>query len=224
LITKPGGINYYRAGTTDTAKALFTDTRVDFGYQAMEDRRKRVKDAFYVDQLKLQQGGPTMTATEVLQRTEESMRLLGPMLGRMQSEFLRPLIDRVFRIIYDRGLIPVPPQSIQGRKIDVRYSSLIAKSQRVNEAQSILRVVQSAAPFLQIDPQVAQNFNGDNVIRLLAGVYGAPAEMLNTTKQVASMRQAQAQAQQQAQQMMMQQGQIDNSLTLAKAAKQAQGV
>ena len=224
LITKPGGINYYRAGTTDTAKTLFTDTRVDFGYQAMEDRRKRVKDAFYVDQLKLQQGGPTMTATEVLQRTEESMRLLGPMLGRMQSEFLRPLIDRVFRIIYDRGLIPVPPQSIQGRKIDVRYSSLIAKSQRVNEAQSILRVIQSAAPFLQIDPQVAQNFNGDNVVRLLAGVYGAPAEMLNTTKQVDSMRQAQAQAQQQAQQMMMQQGQIDNSLTLAKAAKQAQGV
>jgi hypothetical protein len=39
-----------------------------------------------------------MTATEVIQRNEEKMRLLGPVLGRLQSELLKPLIDRVFNI------------------------------------------------------------------------------------------------------------------------------
>ena len=29
-----------------------------------------------------------MTATEVLQRNEEKMRILGPVLGRLQSELL----------------------------------------------------------------------------------------------------------------------------------------
>lgn len=224
LITRPGGINYYRAGSQDRVEKLFDDTRIDFGYQAMEDRRKRVRDAFYVDQLKLQQGGGTMTATEVLQRTEESMRLLSPMLGRMQSEFLRPLIDRVFRIISDKGLLPIPPEALQGRSIDVRYSSLIAKSQRVNEAQSILRVIQAAAPFLQLDPAVADNFNGDAVVRLLSGVYGAPTEMLYPAKQVQATRDNRAKQQQAMAQAQQEQLQVDNSLTLAKTAKEAQGI
>ena len=228
LMTQPGGINYYRAGTTDVAKTLFSDTRVDFGYQAMEDRRKRVKDAFYVDQLKLQQGGPMMTATEVLQRTEEAMRLLGPMLGRMQSEFLRPLIDRVFRIITDAGLIPPAPEILQGTRVDVRYSSLIAKSQRVNEAQSILRVVQSATPFIQLDPSVADNFSGDNVVKILSSVYGAPSEILKPSKVVNAERQRKAEQQQQMLQAQMQQQQealeAKNAVAMAKTAKEVQGI
>lgn len=224
IITKPGGINYYRAGSQDRIEPVFNDTRLDFGYQAMEDRRKRVKDSFYVDQLKLQQGGPMMTATEVLQRTEEAMRLLGPMLGRMQSEFLRPLIDRVFRIVWDRGLIPPPPPELEGRKVDVRYSSLIAKSQRVNEAQSIVRLIQTAAPFMQIDPAVADNFNGDAAVRILADTYGAPVEVLNNSKAVAQNRSAKAQMQQQALAAQQQQNTVDNALTMAKTAKEAQGI
>ena len=37
-----------------------------------------------------------MTATEVLQRNEEKMRILGPVMGRIQSELLEPMINRVF--------------------------------------------------------------------------------------------------------------------------------
>ena len=33
-----------------------------------------------------------MTATEVVQRNEEKMRILGPVLGRLQSELLQPMI------------------------------------------------------------------------------------------------------------------------------------
>ena len=36
-----------------------------------------------------------MTATEVIQRNEEKMRILGPVLGRLQSELLQPMILRV---------------------------------------------------------------------------------------------------------------------------------
>jgi hypothetical protein len=62
-----------------------------------EQRRNAIRDTFYVNQL-MMQNGPQMTATEVVQRNEEKMRLLGPVLGRLQSELLRPLIDRTFAI------------------------------------------------------------------------------------------------------------------------------
>ena len=39
-----------------------------------------------------------MTATEVLQRQEEKMRILGPVMGRLQSELLS-LIIRIFNIM-----------------------------------------------------------------------------------------------------------------------------
>ena len=232
ISTGPAGINYYRPGNPDDRiKPIFNDTRIDFGYQVMSDIRKRVRDAFYVDQLKLGIDQKYMTAQEVMQRTEESMRLLGPMLGRMQSEFLRPLIDRVFRIMWDRGLIATPPDILSGVKLDMRYSSMIAKSQRVNEGQSMLRVMQSAAPFLQLDQSLAMIFDGESAVRTFVTTFGAPQEMLRDKKVVAQMRQQQQQAQveaqqqqQMAQQAQMEQGQVDNALTLTKAAKEAQGL
>ena len=53
----------------------------------------------------MMQDGPQMTATEVIQRNEEKMRLLGPVLGRLQSELLKPLIDRVFAILLKKQYV-----------------------------------------------------------------------------------------------------------------------
>lgn len=220
LITRPGGINYTRPGAPPI-KPIFNDTRLDFGYQAMQDRRQRVKDAYFVDQLKLQQGGPMMTATEVLQRTEESMRLLGPLLGRMQNEFLRPLINRVFQIMMDRKLIEMPPAELSGMKIDVKYSSLIAKSQRVTEAQSILRVLQVVPNLAAVNQEVVDMLNTDSIVKTLSLVYGAPTEMLNTDEVVKQVRDARAQIQQQQaqqQEAMVQQAQVSGAVQTMKDA------
>jgi hypothetical protein len=205
IITKPGGLNYYRAGTADVIKPVFNDTRIDFGYQAMEDRRARVKAAYYVDQLQLPTRGPMMTATETVQRTEEQSRLLGPMLGRQHSELLRPLIKRVYGIMARRNLIRPAPDVI--KNLDVRYSSMIAKAQQASEALAVQKALQLAAPFIQLDPKVAQNYDGDAIARISVKVFGAPHEMLKDTKVVQQEREAaqqQAQAQQQQQQQMVQ--------------------
>lgn len=229
IVTTPSGINYYRSGTQDLIKPIFNTTQVEFGYQAMQDRRQRVRDAFYVDQLRLQPGGPAMTATEVLQRTEDSMRLLGPMLGRMQAEYLRPMIDRVFSIMVRRGLVSPAPQVLRGKKIDVRYSSLIAKSQRMNDMQNISRAIQTVAPFLQIDGAVADVFNGDAAARIVATGLGVPQEMIRTAREVKAIRdgraqqvQAQQDAMAQQQEMVQAQQMAETMKTSAQAQKEAQ--
>ncbi len=197
IVTKPGGLNYYRSGSTDVIKPIFADSRIDFGFQALEDRRKRIREAFFVDQLQLQQG-PQMTATEVMQRTEEKMRLLGPMLGRMQAEFLRPLASRVVGIMKRRGMFPPIPQILidQKKGLDIRYSSLISRSQRLNEGQNILRTMQAVTPFFNIDPTVGDNFNGDKISKVLAEIYGFPQDALRTQKEIAAIREGRAKAQQ----------------------------
>lgn len=199
LITRPGGLNYYRAGSNDRIEPVFNNAQIDFGFEAMRERRQRIREAFYVDQLQLSQG-PQMTATEVVQRTEERSRLLGPMLGRQQSEFLRPLIDRVWEICVRRDIIKadeIPPE-LSDMKIDVQYSSLIAKSQRIAEGQNILRTFQAAQPFFTMDQTVADNVNGDEGFKAVARIYGFPQKIIRPADEVEGIRQGRAEAQKQA--------------------------
>lgn len=180
LMTRPGGLNYYRSGSTDRIEPIYRQgTNIDFGFEALKERRQRIRESFYIDQLQLNQG-PQMTATEVNQRTEERMRLLGPMLGRQQVEFLRPLIDRVYEIMDRRGMIDAAPQVLVEKKLDldVTYSSMIAKAQRSNEGQNIARTMQAVSPFVSADPAVLDNFDGDQAVRTIAKIYGLPQELI----------------------------------------------
>ena len=217
----PGAINYYRAGSNDRIEPIFNDTRIDIGVELTRDRQGRIREAFFVDVLQLKDG-PQMTATEVNQRTEERMRLLGPMLGRQQAEFLRPLIDRLFDIMERRGLIPEAPGVLQGREVTVKYSSMIAKAQRINEGQDMLRALQACESFLAIDGTAADVINTDAGVRKVWGVYGAPQEVLRNKRETEGIREARAQAQQAALQQQQQMAQAEQIQKAGPTLLQAQ--
>jgi len=215
IITAPGGINYYRAGSNDFIRPVFNDTRIDFGVTVMSEKRQRVREAFYVDQLQLGTG-PQMTATEVMQRTEERMRLLGPMTGRWNKEFLQPTIDRVYRIMERKKRFPEPPEILKNRKIGVRYSSVIAKSQKVTEAQAITRTLQTMAPFIEMDQSILDNFNGDGLLKVVSDIFGMHQKGLRSDAEVRQVRNQRAEAQAQAQQMQQQAFESQQMESIAK--------
>lgn len=228
IITRPSGINYYRAGSNERIEPIFNDTRLDFGYQAMEDRRRRVRESFYIDQLRLPVGGPMMTATEVAERKQEGMIFLGPMFGRIEPEFLRTILQRVYNILARKGVIPEAPAAAAGRAVEVKFIGLIAKSHETNKALSISRMIAAVGPYLQMRPQAADNFDIDQIIRVVAGAYGVPQKVLVKLADLNAAREAAQQQQAQQASMQLQQQQqtqsVDNSLTIAKAAKEAQGI
>jgi hypothetical protein len=219
---KPGGISYYRAGTEDRIIPLLNDARIDFGFEMISKIQQKIEGCYYVDQLKLKDG-PQMTATEVMQRTEESMRLLGPMLGRQQAEFLKPLVERIFNIMYRRGLLPEIPEVLQDRELNIQYSSLIARTQRMTEGQNILRTMEAATPFINADQTVLDNLNGDEAFKTIARIYGFPQRAINDKKVVEGIRQGRAEAQQKQQQMLAEQAQADNMSKMAPLMNQQGG-
>ena len=192
--TTPGGFNYYRAGTADPIRPLETKGRIDIGVLMMDGIRDRIRQAFFVDQLQLQEG-PQMTATEVLQRTEEKVRFLSPVLGRQQFELLAPTINRVFNIHERAGLFLEPPDVLRGIDIQVRYSSTIARAQKVGEAQSLVRGLDLLAPVAQAQPEILDNLEGDEYFRFVANTFGFPQEIIKTEDKRDAIRQARAEAQ-----------------------------
>lgn len=221
----PGAINYYRAGTQDKLEPIVTGARIDIGEKLIQDTKQAVETAFYIDQLQLNQG-PQMTATEVQQRTEEKMRLLGPMLGRQQSELLAPVIERVFAIMMRKGRFSPPPAKLKGKNYHVRYCSLIARAQKSSQAQSLTRVFEALSPVIQIDPQVVDNFDTDQMSRWTAGLFGLPQTLLRDKNSIKAVRQGrqQAQAQQAQAQAQMQQAEVASKALPAMAQAKDSGV
>ncbi len=216
--TTPGALNFFRTGTRDRLEPLQIGANNPLGLNMEEQRRNAIRQAFYVDQLLMSQG-PAMTATEVLQRNEEKMRLLGPVLGRLQSELLQPLISRSFALLLRNGLLPVAPEQLQGQDIDIEYVSPLAKAQKLTDLQSMLRGFEVMMQVAEIAP-VMDYLDSDKLVQYLVEVTGLPARVIRSDEEVAQIRREQARAaEEQAamQQQMMQAEQANQVAPLVKA-------
>ena len=197
--TVPGGLNFYRSGTRDRIEPLNIGANNPLGLNMEEQRRDSIRSVFYVNQL-MMQDGPQMTATEVIQRNEEKMRLLGPVLGRLQSELLKPLIDRVFSILLRNNMLPQAPEFLSGKDIEIEYVSPLAKAQKSSELQSIMRAIEILGSLANVAP-VFDYVNFDNLVKHLADIVGVPQKILKSQSQVNAERQEAQQKQQEMQQM-----------------------
>lgn len=180
--------------------------------------RTAIRQAYYSDQLQLQEG-PQMTATEVQVRYELMQRLLGPTLGRFQSEFLNPLIERVFGIMYRAGALMQEPDIIKGTKIDVEYLGPLARSQRMEESVAIERLYSLAMNIAQIDPAIMDNIDHDEAVRLRGKLLGVPKTVLRGKDDVDNMRTMRAEQAQMAQMAQEQQALGKAQKDQAQAAK-----
>ena len=141
---------------------------------------------------------------------------MGASVGRIQSELLGPIIDRVFYIMLRAGHFPPIPQALQGENVRPRYKGVLARGQRGAEAQGIQQVLGIAASVAQLSPGVMDLIDMDQGMRDLNEILGAPAGLMRDRDVVKGIRAERAQQQQQAQEMAMAQ-------QAAQAAQQGAG-
>ena len=138
-----------------------------------------------------------MTATEVIQRTEEKMRLLGPVLGRLQAEMLQPLIERVYNVLSRERKFAAPPEFLANNDVEIEYISPLAKAQRLGDVQSAMRLFEMLAPLSQVNPAVFDYVDMDGLAKYVIRILGVPASTIKSDQQVAELREARQQMQQQ---------------------------
>lgn len=197
LRTYPGGVTY---GAVDAlgnqlVKPLYTGGDHRITLEIAEQRRTVIREAFYFSLMQMV-GSPDMTATEWLGRQEEKLRLMGPNLGRIQSEFLSPLIERRFGLLLRAGALPAPPPEIQGSSLNVEYVSPLARAQMAGEANAVNRLLQSVVPMVQIDPGVWDNIDSDEAVQVLGKGFAVNPKVLRGADQRKQVRDQRIQAQQ----------------------------
>ena len=207
-----GSLNYYRSGSRDRIEPLNIGQQTSVTLNQENQRREAIAKMFHIDQLMVT-ANRTMTATEVLQRNEEKMRILGPVLGRLQSELLQPMILRVFNIMLRNKLFQPAPEILANQEVDVEYVSPMAMAQKGQELQSLMRGLELFGQIGQIAP-VQDYIDENGLIKQIIRITGLPARMIKSDKQVAALREQRAAAQQQQAEMMQ-------AMQEAKVAKDA---
>ena len=124
-----------------------------------------------------------MTATEVIQRNEEKMRILGPVLGRLQSELLQPMILRVFNIMLRNNLFLQAPEILANQEIDIEYVSPMALAQRSQELTNLMRGLEMFAQIAPLAP-VQDYIDENGLIKNIISLLGLPAKMIKSDKEV----------------------------------------
>lgn len=199
----PGGISFYDGQTAGIKTAFEVNLNLQHLLGDIQDVRERVRGGFYADLfLMLANATDTrMTATEVAERHEEKLLMLGPVLERLHNELLDPLIEMTFTRMLEAGVIPPPPQELQGMELSVEFVSMLAQAQRAIGTNSVDRYVANLGAVASFKPDVLDKFDADQWADAYADMLGVDPNLIVGSDQVAVVRQARAKAETQRAQM-----------------------
>lgn len=212
-----GSTNYHRS-TGDIREKIMTlgsDADLNAIRTAIAAKQDSIRRKFLNDKLQMV-GGPAMTATEVIAVQNEKMRILGPVLGRLQQEWLAPLIYRVFSIMIRNGEIPPAPEEIQDAETRVRYVSPISRAQKQTDAEALTQAMQYLQPAVAVNPQILRNFDFDEIARDTQKLFGYSAKYLKSPDKIKKEEEAQQKAAQEQQALMKTQQELE----VAKSQKE----
>ena len=214
----PGGVTFIDGAQGKIETAFNVNLNLDHLLRDIQDVRGRINSSFYADLfLMLANATDTrMTATEVAERHEEKLLMLGPVLERLHNELLDPLIDITFDRMVEAGLIPPAPEELQGMELNVEFVSMLAQAQRAIGTNSVDRYVNSMGMVAQMKPDVLDKFDSDAWADGYADMLGVDPSLIVAGPQVAKIRQARAQAQQAAAQQEAQNQAAENMSKLGK--------
>lgn len=194
----PGGITFIDGTTSAKIETAFdVNLNLEMLLEDIQDVRERIRQSFFSDIFLMlaNSTNPQMTATEVAERHEEKMLMMGPVLERLNNELLFPLIESTFTHMVEMGAIPPPPKELAGMDLNVEFISMLAQAQRAIGTNSVDRFVGSLGTVAQMKPDVLDKFDSDAWADAYSDMLGIDPKLILANDQVAMVRQSRAQAQ-----------------------------
>jgi hypothetical protein len=211
----PGGVTWAneREGSKGVRSAY--DVRFDLTHleQKQERVRVRINSGYFVDVMipimSVEKGD--MTATEVAERKEEKLVVIGPVLQRVEEDCLDPNIDNTFDFMLrqsdpklqdPRSLIPPPPEELKGVALQIKYDSILHQALKVAGVAGLERFGNFAGMLVKVtgSPTVLDKVNLNKYIDVYGDALSVPPGVIRTDEEAASLgaQRQKAQAAQQA--------------------------
>ena len=195
--TLPGGISFVTDPNAVIRSAFDVNLNLQHLLGDIQDTRERIRGSFYADLfLMLHNATDTrMTATEVAERHEEKLLMLGPVIERLHNELLEPLVDITFTHMVSAGIIPPAPPEMQGMDLSIEFVSMLAQAQRAIGTNSIDRLIGNIGAIAQFKPDILDKFDSDQWADVYSDMLGVDPSLIIADKNVAVIREARNKAQ-----------------------------
>lgn len=194
----------------ESFQPLQTGANFNVSFTKGDQLRASIRRTLLADQL-TPASGAVRSATEIQQNAILIRQLLGPILGRLQSEYLKVVVERCFSIAFRAGALeaelgPVP-ESLRNADYTVTYISPLARSQKMEQVQAVQAysaslLQQSAA---RQDATALDVVKWDDMNYETGLDFGVPAKYLRGPQELLKKRNSDAEARAQAQQQVAQQ-------------------
>lgn len=158
----------------------------------------------------------TMSATEAGAVQQEKLTMLGSVVERLQTEFLKPLVQGAFVISLENGEFPDMPETLVGKELNIRYQSLLSIAQELGDLTNVERFLQFIASAGSINPDAFRKPDMLKIVDFYADRLSIDLNLVKTSGQVTKEVQQEQALQQQA---IEQQQQMDAMQAGARAAK-----
>ena len=151
--------------------------------------KEDIEETFYVDLWKAILNLRTVrSATEVIERSEEKLVLLGPVINRLEDEALTGFVLRVLGIALRNNRIPPAPASVNN--LSLKYESILREAQKSIGIQSIERFMQNTGAVAGLQPNTLHVVNWDELVRDYGERLSIPHKLMNSVEQVQQIRNA----------------------------------
>lgn len=208
----PGGLTVYDGDDTRQKLRSVYDVRLNFQDLRLDiaEVEKRIEENFFVDMflaISNIEGIQPRNELDLIQRNEERLLMLGPVLQQLHREFLADLIENTFQQCIDADILPPAPRELQNTDLKVTFISTLAMAQQAVATQSIERVIAFAGNLAaQGWTQALDKVDPDQAVDEYSTAIGAPVRLIvsddvvQQRRRAAEERQAQQAALAQAQQ------------------------
>ena len=214
LTTKPGGVVFYRDEKPEYWEFKGNLSEIN---NAITETELEIQKGYFVDMFDPLIDKQNMTATEVQARVEQKLRLLTPIIGRLQSGLFNPMIQRVIGILSRQNKLPEMPPELSEKEFSVMYLGRLALALRTIETEGLTKTLIEWAPLADMNIlEWLDHINVPTAFRDSARNNGVPATWLRSLEDVKQIQDDRAEAQQ-AQQA------IEAAPDLAKAYKSVSG-
>lgn len=196
--TLPGGISFVDAASPNGGIRTAFEVNLNLNYllQDLTDIRQRIDSSYYADLFLMlaSNNNGRMTATEVAERHEEKLLMLGPVLERLHNELLDPLVEMTFLYMMQQGMIPTPPPELEGMELNIEFVSMLAQAQKAMDTNGVDRLLTTVGVMAQMQPNVLDKIDTDVIVDRYSQMLGVDPSMIIASDKVAMVRQARDQA------------------------------
>lgn len=218
----PGAINYIDTmqGQDGLRPAYLVNPNTADLLADIQDTRQVINSAYFVDLFMMLQNINTrsMPVEAVIEMKEEKLLMLGPVLERLNDECLNPLIDRTFSIMARKGMLPPPPDILEGMPLRIEYISVMAQAQKSIGLSSLASTVGFIGQLASLGKtEVLDKLDADQAVDAFAEMSGVSPTVIVPQEQVEQIRQERAQQQQQQKALEMGMAAAQGAKTLSEA-------